>query len=287
MTTITTTNTKAITSLVGEIPSKPMLSTATATATTTTAIDCPNCGYDVRSANDNAQQRISELEAQLRFLNTRAAETADKLADYEDEIRFLRSKTNAPTATTIPPTTPTLSPLQTAGNSDNNNNNNTHLTSPSHQQHIATPPPQSRLSSFASLLPYGRRNPPTPPPPNRSPSPTTTTTNTRPQTSHSTSSHSHQLPTDTVLQDALTREQALRKEAESRLSQANSELEELTAQLFSQANEMVAQERKARAKLEERVEVLERRDSEKRMRLERLEKAIERVERVRGMVGNC
>ncbi|OAX81723.1 hypothetical protein ACJ72_03926 [Emergomyces africanus] len=49
---------------------------------------------------------------------------------------------------------------------------------------------------------------------------------------------------------------------------------------------MVAQERKARAKLEERVEVLERRDSEKRRRLERLEKAIERVERVRGMVGN-
>lgn len=48
---------------------------------------------------------------------------------------------------------------------------------------------------------------------------------------------------------------------------------------------MVAQERKARAKLEERVEVLEHRDGEKRRRLERLEKAIERVERVRGLVG--
>lgn len=59
----------------------------------------------------------------------------------------------------------------------------------------------------------------------------------------------------------------------------------MTAQLFSQANEMVATERRARAKLEERVAVLERRDGEKRKRLERLEKAIERVERVRGMVG--
>lgn len=56
-------------------------------------------------------------------------------------------------------------------------------------------------------------------------------------------------------------------------------------QLFSQANEMVAQERKARAKLEERVAVLERRDIEKRTRLERLEKAMQRVERLKALVG--
>ena len=90
---------------------------------------------------------------------------------------------------------------------------------------------------------------------------------------------------DADLQDALNREQALRRAAETRLTQANSELEDLTATLFGQANEMVAQERRARAKLEERVEVLERRDGEKRRRLERLEKAIARVDRVRGMVG--
>jgi predicted RNase H-like nuclease (RuvC/YqgF family) len=77
----------------------------------------------------------------------------------------------------------------------------------------------------------------------------------------------------------------LRRAAESQLSQASSELEELTAQLFSQANEMVAQERKARARLEERVAVLERRDIEKRTRLERLEKAMDRVERIRALVG--
>lgn len=87
------------------------------------------------------------------------------------------------------------------------------------------------------------------------------------------------------LKDALSREQDLRKAAESQLSQANTELEELTAQLFGQANEMVAQERRARAKLEERVAMLERRDIEKRGRLERLEKAMERVERLRKLVG--
>jgi DNA repair exonuclease SbcCD ATPase subunit len=83
----------------------------------------------------------------------------------------------------------------------------------------------------------------------------------------------------------LQAEKKARLAAESSLSQAHSELEDLTAQLFSQANEMVANERKARAKLEERIEVLETRDGEKRKRLERLEKAVGRIDRVRGMVG--
>jgi DNA repair exonuclease SbcCD ATPase subunit len=82
----------------------------------------------------------------------------------------------------------------------------------------------------------------------------------------------------------LQAETKARLAAESSLSQANSELEELTAQLFGQANEMVANERKARAKLEERIEVLEKRDGEKRGRLERLEKAVGRIERVRGIL---
>ncbi|KUJ22143.1 uncharacterized protein LY89DRAFT_554996, partial [Mollisia scopiformis] len=86
-------------------------------------------------------------------------------------------------------------------------------------------------------------------------------------------------PSATDLAAALTREQALRASAETKLDNASNELEELSAQLFEQANEMVATERKARAKLEERVEVLERRDGEKRKRLERLEGAVARIER--------
>lgn len=77
----------------------------------------------------------------------------------------------------------------------------------------------------------------------------------------------------------------MRKAAEMQLSQVNMELEELTIQLFSQANEMVAHERRARAKLEERVTLLEQRDADKKKRLERLENAIARVERVRTLVG--
>jgi len=61
-------------------------------------------------------------------------------------------------------------------------------------------------------------------------------------------------------------------------------MEELSAQLFQQANEMVAAERKARAKLEERIEVLEAREREKRKRLERLERAVGRIERVRDLL---
>lgn len=64
----------------------------------------------------------------------------------------------------------------------------------------------------------------------------------------------------------------------------DTEIEELSVQLFSQANEMVAEERRARAKLEERVETLERRDREKMGRLDRLEKAVSRVERVKALL---
>lgn len=76
----------------------------------------------------------------------------------------------------------------------------------------------------------------------------------------------------------------MREQTEGELAQVTGELEELSVVLFQQANEMVAKEKKARAKLEERVEVLERRDVEKRERLERLDLAIQRVERVRGVL---
>lgn len=93
-------------------------------------------------------------------------------------------------------------------------------------------------------------------------------------------------PSERDLQAKLDKEQKLRQQAEGKLDDATGELEELSVQLFTQANEMVATERKARAKLEERVEVLERRDVEKRKRLERLEGAMGRIDRVRGLLGN-
>ncbi|KAF6841716.1 ribosomal protein l32 [Colletotrichum plurivorum] len=91
--------------------------------------------------------------------------------------------------------------------------------------------------------------------------------------------------TTEYLLEALNREQNLRVQAEARLSTTSQEVEELSVSLFEQANEMVATERRARAKLEERVEVLERRDQDKKRRLERLEGAVGRIERVRSLLG--
>ena len=104
--------------------------------------------------------------------------------------------------------------------------------------------------------------------------------------------HSSPSLTLTSLHAALDTERQLRQRAETSLTQTQtdlvqtqSELEELTAQLFGQANEMVATERRERAKLEERVKMLERREREKKGRLDRLEERVKRVERVRTLVG--
>ncbi|RAH49853.1 uncharacterized protein BO95DRAFT_450004 [Aspergillus brunneoviolaceus CBS 621.78] len=228
---------------------------------------CPTCGYDRLSSEsrpiDQAQHRVKELEGQLEFLNVQATQMAERMAEYEEEIRRLRAQTTAQSS---------RNGSSISSTSSNQYNRITDLsmsppssqTSPkSHGQH------SGRLSTLTSLLPSRRPGAPSAiqPQPIISPPPITSYEETL------------------ELQNALNREQSLRKAAETQLSQASTELEELTAQLFSQANEMVAQERKARARLEERVAVLERRDVEKRTRLERLEKAMERVERIRAMVG--
>ena len=82
----------------------------------------------------------------------------------------------------------------------------------------------------------------------------------------------------------LERERALRAKAEGRVRTVDSEIEELSVTLFSQANEMVAEERRARAKLEERIELLEKKDKDKMGRLDRLEKAVSRLDRVKAML---
>ncbi|KAK0727240.1 hypothetical protein B0T26DRAFT_596711, partial [Lasiosphaeria miniovina] len=92
-------------------------------------------------------------------------------------------------------------------------------------------------------------------------------------------------PSTDDLLEALTREQALRVEAEGRLSETSREVEELSVSLFEQANEMVATERRARAVLEKRVETLEKRDADKKRRLDRLEGAMDRIDRVRQLLG--
>lgn len=211
---------------------------------------------------------------------------AEKLAEYEEELRRLRAQNQPAAAPTslVKRNNSLLSLSSTSSRGDNSHSNlNPNSQSPPQQQ-----TPQGRLASLASFLPYRRpstassqpQSHQSPPPPSplqqtRTPPPPSPRTPTRRPSSEEA----------LELQNALNEEQKLRKAAETQLTQASSELEELTVQLFSQANEMVAQERKARARLEERVAVLERRDIEKRNRLERLEKAMERVERIRALVG--
>jgi hypothetical protein len=139
----------------------------------------------------------------------------------------------------------------------------------------------SAASRLARLLPTRS---PSVPPPSSAPLQASATPHTPNAYPHSASLPFSTPPTELDLINALTHEKNLRIAAESAVRETNSELEELTGQLFEQANEMVAAERKARAKLEERVLVLEKRDGDKSKRLSLLESRVQRVERVRALL---
>ena len=309
-TTTTTTSTTApkTTTLVGMLPGA--ISTAAAAAAPGFEDHCASCGEKGFMSQghyhspEDTQRRIKELESQVQFFQVQTSGagenilffffysmiskltvTAGKLAEYDEEIRRLRSQTNGAY-------TPRTSQSSAASNEIDKSLSPAQLPK---SNGSAAPPPaappaplqpqqsQSRLFTLTSFLPYGRRPSATPPAQQQQQQPPPA-----PPSSHQVPivhPHPGPDPEETMqLQNALNHEQRLRKAAENQLSQANTELEDLTAQLFSQANEMVAQERKARARLEERVAVLERRDVEKRKRLDRLEKAMERVERLRALV---
>ncbi|OAP63032.1 hypothetical protein AYL99_02259 [Fonsecaea erecta] len=297
--------------LLNTIPMDPTFATAAASYHSSPDHTCPQCGYHLFSSSESpaeateANRRIRDLEAQVRLLNSKAAAAVDKLADYEDEIQYLRdaySKSQQQQQQARSNPRLSISPGDGTGS----------ITTPGQ-----TPPQQqqSRLASISAFLPgrkreanssLGGQNPLTPAtgtfPQNNaalisnttlSPPKTpffgvaTVPSNSTPTLSSSSTIDNNQSTVSLLsLQSSLEEERTLRIRAESSLSQTQTELEELTAQLFGQANEMVANERKARAKLEERVKVLEQRDGEKRKRLERLEKAVSRIERVRGMVGD-
>lgn len=241
---------------------------------------CPHCGTEVPVPDpDESQKRISDLQAQVKLLNAKAAAAVDRLADYEDEVKSLRARLQQENQISPPLVqTPSFDPKQSA----------------------------SRLSSLSAFLPGRKRDvshaakssdpkdglvPPSPgfalagnlSMPNLA-TPTEASYNPSPPTFANDPGGHPKTLTLVSLQSSLEAERELRQKAESSLTQAQTELEELTAQLFGQANEMVATERKARAKLEERVKLLETRDTEKRKRLDRLEKAVARIERVRKMV---
>ncbi|KAL8677609.1 MAG: hypothetical protein Q9186_005968 [Xanthomendoza sp. 1 TL-2023] len=282
---------------------------------------CPSCGADITNLLEklaqSTQSRISELEAQVRILTDKATAAVDKLADYEDQLHQLKSSSQKP----HPQSTDHLS-----------SNEHHHSFSSSTDTIPQRSPFQSRLSS---LLPSSRRSTSQPP----SSAPATQLTHSQsvrqPLSSSSSSSHHQQptphhhhhhhhhqhtssnpLPTTTdlhALQTQLDHERTLRLAAESSLHTTNTELEDLSASLFREANELVAVERrsshqlklrceelavqaevlekkvgereKEEGRLRDRVRVLEGREGEKGRRWEELERMVGRVERVRGLLG--
>ncbi|KAL2136388.1 hypothetical protein VTI74DRAFT_4032 [Chaetomium olivicolor] len=272
---------------------------------------CPKCGYgadlppfdETQTALLNAQRQIADLQAQVTLLNQKATAAVDRLADYEDELAKLRAELDARPKTPTPPP-----PLHQATASTKHQHHPSLPTPPRSAAGLPTPSPSrasflttTAATRISALL--SRKSPPPPPPvvpslkpglPSSAPSLLLSSSSSRstppptpaaptplsPPPSLPSSSH---LTTEDLLA-ALSREQSLRLQAEGRLNETSREIEELSASLFEQANEMVASERRARAKLEERVGELERRDGEKRKRLERLERAVGRVERVRAVL---
>jgi uncharacterized sporulation protein YeaH/YhbH (DUF444 family) len=77
------------------------------------------------------------------------------------------------------------------------------------------------------------------------------------------------------LESQLAQSQAQRLAAEAKVDQMSAEIEELTGSLFSQANEMVADERREAARLRERIRFLEERDAKFAMKVARIDRAKE------------
>ncbi|OAA72473.1 GDPGTP exchange factor Sec2p [Cordyceps fumosorosea ARSEF 2679] len=219
------------------------------------ASHCPSCGADVPEDLAAAQARIAELEGEVRALNDKAATAINRWAEYEVELTRLRSTSSPRQQRPSPTRSSPSSYLQQS-------------TERISALLYSRKPSTSTLRAGAPLAALQ------------------TTAGAATGAGDSSAAATPSTPThmNEDLLEALNREQGLRREAEGRLSATSREMEELSAALFEQANEMVADERRARAKLEERVGELERRDAEKKKRLDRLESAMARIERVRNLL---
>ncbi|TLS27093.1 hypothetical protein PpBr36_05546 [Pyricularia pennisetigena] len=255
--------------------------TSSVSSSSSTTSSCPRCGFDNSPTSSaatsptastrgedgdptslaDAQRQIEELRLQVRTLNEKAAVAVEKWAGYEDELARLRRQLKNSSAT---------------------------ASSNQPQAAAATAGATHGIGSFWS----GRTSSLSPPPPAAARDRSSASSSKMDKTTDDllmVLSKEQQLRVtgDQTLDDllvALTREQQLRAAAEARELDASREVEELSASLFEEANQMVATERRARAKLEERVDVLEKRDAEKKRRLERLELAVGRIQRVKKLL---
>ncbi|KAL8767006.1 MAG: hypothetical protein Q9209_006360 [Squamulea sp. 1 TL-2023] len=210
---------------------------------------CPACGADISNLlqqfTQSTQSRTLELEAQVRILTDKATAAAD----YEDQLHQLKSSSQP-----RPQSTEHLSP---------SNPDQQPPRPPSSDPTIPIRSPlQTRLSS---LLPSSRRSA-SQPPSSAPPTQLTYSQSVRQPPSSQTqkqqisaSSHHHTTsnPFPSDLHAVLEQERSLRLAAEAHLSTTHAEIEELSTSLFSEANELVAAERRSLHELQTRYDALE------------------------------
>ncbi|KAI4138737.1 MAG: hypothetical protein LQ341_004525 [Variospora aurantia] len=268
---------------------------------------CPSCGADIttllQKLAERTQSRVLELETQVRILTDKATAAVDKLADYEDQLHQLKASSSHPRLSsdetpTIPNGhSPDLRPP--SATSTHRSTFQTRLSNllPSNRRSVSQPPssaPPTKLNHSQSI-----HRPPAPP---------------SHESGHHHTSSNPSFPSGDPhdLHSALQEERTLRLALEARLSESTTELEELSTQLFSEANELVAHERrslhalqqryntlqsqakewekkaadreKEEERLKERLSLLEGRENGKGKRWEELEMRVRRVERVKGLL---
>ncbi|KAI5205285.1 hypothetical protein AUEXF2481DRAFT_33562 [Aureobasidium subglaciale EXF-2481] len=206
--------------------------------------------YELSAESDN---RVATLEAQVASLTQKGVEAADRLADYEEEIQNLKiaqAPRNDSALDFISAHPFPAPPASLSRNSSITSGKFSFLTRTSSLTNTTkplpkTPPKNSPMAPVAAAPPS---------------------------------------PAISEVQAALAKETSRRIAAEKRYKDLETELEDLSATLFEQANEMVATERKEKAKLEERLKVLEQRDVVGQKRLEMVEAALTRIERVKKLL---
>lgn len=151
---------------------------------------------------------------------------AQRYADYENEIRVLEAKLRQEERRNAAP--PELVATTTGPAA----------AAPIVAAPVAQRPGISRFNSFMST------RKPSPSPLNGTPSPAAVTDRQK------------------ELEEQLVKEQTARIAAENKAKEVSAEIEDLSATLFEQANEMVASERKENSVLKQRVELLERMQKE-------------------------
>ncbi|THY91262.1 hypothetical protein D6C92_06361 [Aureobasidium pullulans] len=242
-------------------PAPAPTSSATSSTTTTTTNTYPPApstppqapsSYPPRhDSRPSSDIRVASLEQQVAHLTQKGVEAADQLANYEEEIRNLKTQANPRVDSPLGIVAPTQQPAQSLSrNSSITSGKFSFLTRTSSLTTASKPLPKTSATSKSSPM---------------APSPSSAAL--------------------TDLQQALAKETKARVAAEKKYHELEQELEDLSATLFEQANEMVAKERKEKAKLEERIKVLEERDVLSRKRLEMVEGALGRIERVRKLLG--